>query len=507
MARHLKAEKAKSDKAKAPKAAAKAAAAIPSAAPPVARANYDAAGHGRRMKGWNAPSSGPNRAIKGLETLRNRANDAARNEASAASAVRIWKTNLIGIGITCRPETPNPDLVRLWDDWAATADADGLSLYAQQTLAVSAWKASGEVLIRARPRRPEDGLAVPIQFELLEGAQLPVFDADAWPGMPPGHRIRQGIQLDPIGRRAGYWLYKEHPGDTFGAAVSLADLTFVPAADIYHLFEPLRPKQLRGVPEQSPVLAKLRSVSNFDDATLLRQELGNLFLGIIERPERKAQLRTNPDGSQEWLDALTGMPLELDAQGAPMIAFEPGTFQETAPGEKVTFTSPPDAGANYGDFMRWQHMQIASGSGLPYELHTGDIRDVSDRTLRVILNEFRRLCEQQQWQLLIPMLQWMRNHWVKAAVLADHVALAAADAARRVIWSPHAWPYIHPTQDVQARKMEQDAGFRSRDEIISTHYGNDPAKTDNERQQAAAREKSLQIGPYAQPQQPTTPTA
>ena len=497
---------------KGPKAArhtASAAQAVPAAAAPAARANYDAAGHGRRMKGWVAPSSGPNRAIKGLETLRNRANDAARNEAAAASAGRVWKTNLIGIGITCRPETPDPDLVRLWDDWTPYADADGvLPFYGLQTLATAAWKGAGEVLVRARPRRPEDGLAVPIQFELLEGAQLPIFDADAWPGMPRGHRIRQGIQLDPIGRRVGYWLYKEHPGDTFGAAVSLADLTFVPAADIYHLYEPLRPKQLRGVPEQSPILAKLRSVSNFDDATLLRQELGNLFLGIIERPERKAQLRSNPDGTQEWLDALTGMPLELDAQGAPMIAFEPGTFQETAPGEKVTFTRPPDAGANYADFMRWQHMQIAAGSGgIPYELLTGDIRDVSDRALRIILNEFRRLCEQQQWQLLIPLLQWIRNHWVKAAVIAGAITPAQADTARRVVWSPHAWPYIHPTQDVQARKMEQDAGFRSRDEIISTHYGNDPAKTDLERQRAAAREKELQIGPYAAPQQPTPPTA
>ena len=31
------------------------------------RNQYDAGGSGRRMRGWNAPSSGPNRAVKGLQ--------------------------------------------------------------------------------------------------------------------------------------------------------------------------------------------------------------------------------------------------------------------------------------------------------------------------------------------------------------------------------------------------------------------------------------------------------
>lgn len=494
--------------------------ASPPAARPasVAQARYDAAGNGRRMRGWHAPSTGPNRAIEGLETLRNRARDANRNESAGTSGTRVWTTNLIGIGIYCRPEeipsakgllsrpsgkkgdprTVKELLTELWDEWTPLADADGvLNFYGLQTLAVRSFIASGEVFVRVRPRRIDDGLAVPVQFELLESDMLPQVDFDAWPGMQTGARIRQGIELDQIGRRIAYWMYRDHPGDSLRGTVSWADLVRVPANQICHLYEPLRPKQLRGVPEQSPILAKLRSVANFDDATLFRQELGNLFAGIIERPERKVELRSNPDGSSTWYDALTNQPVEFDGSGSPMVGLEPGTMQELGPGEKVTFTSPPDAGANYGDFMRWQHMQISAGSGTPYELLTGDIRDISDRTLRVIINEFRRHCEQRQWQYLIPMLQWIRNWWAESAFLAGQITPDLLAQARRVIWSPQAWPYIHPTQDVQARRSEVDAGFRSQDDVIATTFGNDPEKVAEERARIAAREQRLEIGAWA----------
>ncbi|WP_082267296.1 hypothetical protein [Burkholderia thailandensis] len=40
---------------------------------------------------------------------------------------------------------------------------------------------------------------------------------------------------------------------------------------------------------------------------------------------------------------------------------------------------------------------------------TGDLRDVSDRVLRVILNEFRRTIEQLQWNVFIH--QFCRKVW------------------------------------------------------------------------------------------------
>ncbi|MFT3758446.1 phage portal protein [Thauera sp.] len=486
---------------KARKAAKHAAHAAPAAAPVavaagpvlIARTQYDAAGHGRRTRGWRAPGTGPNRALAGLNTIRNRARDAARNTWSGAANARVWATNLIGVGIIARSEsksaTRKQRFAEIWDAFVTSSDADGvLDFYGQQTLAVETLKSAGEVFVRFRPRRLDDGLMVPLQVQLLESDMVPTLDADTWPGMPIGHRIRQGIELDRIGRRAAYWCYREHPGDGPTIAVSHADLVRVPASEMRHIYKPARPGALRGVPNNVSVMTRQRSVDNLDDAVVFRQELSNLYAAFITR---------EPAGSDPIIDPATGQPVESDHDGAPMIGLEPGLVQELAPGEDVKFSSPPDAGANYADFMRQQHLGIAAGGGTPYELLTGDIRDVSDRTLRIVINEFRRACEQEQWQLIIPQFcQPVRDTVGRAAVLAGLLKQTELAEFCRCTWSPHAWPYIHPTQDVQAKKMEVDAGFRSRTGVVAAN-GDDVEQIDAERAADAARERTLQI-PTAQ---------
>ncbi len=449
-----------------------------------ARAQYDAAGSGRRMRGWRAPATGPNRTNAKLDIVRNRSQDATRNEWAGAAHERIWGTNLVGTGIVPRPRTRDTEkkrrFARVWDAFCAASDADGvLDFYGQQTLAVESWRTAGEVFIRFLPRRAEDRLAVPLQIQLLEAAVVPVtLEADSWPGMPLGNRIRQGIELDRIGRRTAYWCYREHPGDGVATAPNHADLVRVPAAEMRHLFKPTRPGQLRGVPGTAPVLPKMRNVGNFDDAVLERQSLANLYAMIIKRPA---------SNTPPTIDPVTGMPLEHDASGAPMVGLEPGISLEMAPGDDVTFSDPPDAGTNYPDFMRAQHLGIAAGAGTPYELLTGDIRDVSDRTMRLVINEFRRTCEQYQWQLIIPILcQPSREACGRAAVMAGLLRPSEYAEFVDVIWSPHAWSYIHPVQDVQAKKLEVDAKFRSRSSVISER-GEDPDQVDAERARDARR--------------------
>lgn len=402
----------------------------------------------------------------------------------------MWGTNLIGVGIVARANTKNAAkkkrFAQIWNEFTAASDADGvLDFYGQQTLAVEAWRTAGEVFIRFRPRRADDGLAVPLQIQLLEAAMVPVsLDTDSWPGMPVGNRIRQGIELDRIGRRAAYWCYREHPGDGATTAVTHSDLVRVPAGEMRHLFKPTRPGQLRGVPGTAAVLPKLRSVGNFDDAVLERQSLANLFAMFVTRPASNAA---------PTIDPTTGLALETDGDGGPMIGLEPGISQELAPGEDVKFSDPPDAGANYPDFMRQQHLGIAAGGGTPYELLTGDVRDISDRTLRIVINEFRRTCEQYQWQLIIPMLcRPVREACGRAAVLAGLLAANELSDFLDVTWAPHAWPYIHPTQDVQAKKLEVEARFRSRSSV-QAERGDDPEEVDAEIAADQARERRLNI--------------
>lgn len=454
---------------------------VQSAAPVQAR--YDGAGHGRRLAGWQAPGSGPNRALAGMETLRNRLHDAIRNEWQGKSGGRVWTTNLVGTGIIPRHRVTDAAKKRRFkevlEDFIPQADADGnLDFYGLQTLAVRSWIGSGEVFARLRPRRTSDGLDIPLQVQLLESEMVPLLDLDHHADLPQGHYIRSGKEFDAIGRPVAWWCYREHPGDADASGASLSNLTRVPVAEMLHMYEPQRIGQIRGVSDLATVLVKLRSLTNLDDAVLTRQELANLFAMFIIRP--------TPAGGPA-MDPLTGLPVQQGGDGSPWLGLQPGISQELAPGEDVRFSEPPDAGANYADFSRQQHLGVAAGWGTPYELMTGDIKDVSDRTLRVVINEFRRFCQQRQWQIIIPMFcQPIINAVGRAAVLAGRIAPEELREFARVHWSPQGWEYIHPTQDAQGKQILRDLGVLSETQII-LERGDDPDEVGQQYAEDAAR--------------------
>lgn len=421
--------------------------------------SYEGAGQGHRAAAFRgAGGAGPNSvAIAGLQTLRNRSRDARRNDPYARRAIDVQVSSHIGTGIAPRSLHPDPAvrkaLHELWDEFVTESDADGvLDFYGQQALAAETLFSAGEVFARLRPRRLSDGLAVPLQLQLLE----PEFVPHSKNGQTAsGNRIRQGIEFGGVGQRTAYWMYKSHPGDA--AAAGFNSLLAVPAAQVLHVYEPDRPGALRGVPLLATVLLRLKTLDGFNDAVAFRQEVANLFAGFIRRPVPDAQF-VNPDAQA----APSGF--------LPMVGLEPGTMQELAPGEEVEFSSPPDAGNNYADFMREQLTAIAAGVGVPYELLTGDLRNITDRVIRVILNEFRRRVEQRQHSIFVQQL--CRPVWhafLDAAVLSGAISLPGYAANprpyRRARWVPQGWAYIHPVQDVQADRQAVRSGFASRSEI------------------------------------------
>ena len=463
------------------------------------RARYDTASTSRRMAGWSTPSSGPNAAVTGLQKIRDRTRDLQRNEWSGAASVRIWTTNVIGTGIIPRLRTKSADLKTkindLWTKWVPEADADQvLDFYAMQALVARSWFTSGECFARLRPRRVSDGLTVPMQVQILESDMVPLLDADVYAGLPKGNKIRQGIELDSIGRKVAVWFWKQHPGEP-RTEIDASLLSRVPAESVCHIYEVLRPGQLRGIPEMASVVAKLKNVGDFDDAVLTRQHLANLFTLFVTKPF--------PSGAS---DVMTGQAFVGDPND-PIAALEPGSSMELIPGEDVKFSTPPDAGANYDQYMRTQMLGVAAGTGTPYELLTGDLKDVSDRTLRIILNEFHRLCEVRQWHMLIPQFcTKVRNAWVDMAVLSGDIAMSEMADAKNVEWAPHAWPYIHPVQDVQGKKLEVEAGFKSRTGVISSR-GDDPEAVDQERADDKKREDDLGLTPPPPPDPAASPEA
>ena len=445
---------------------------------------YDAGGNGPRVRRWNPPASGPQKALQGFERMRSRVHDAVRNDWAAGSSTQKWVTNLIGTGI--KPRWKNKRHRALWDAFARTADADGvLDVYGLQALVGRGLFDGGEVFMRRRPRRSTSPLDIPVQIQVIESEFCPLFDADAWPGLPEGNKIRQGIERDRYGQRTAYWFYREHPGDG-EVALGADQLIRVAASQVAHVYEVNRPGQLRGVSPLSNILLRLREAADLEGVTLDRQKIANLFAMFITRPM--------PDPDDVDFDPLTGLPKFYATDGVTQIAgLESGISQELRPGEDVKFAQPPGPGTGFDEFLRRNHLGNAAGQGLPYELMTGDIKDVSDRTLRVVINEFRRFCQQRQWLTLIPLAcQRMVDWCMDAAALAARLPLSQLAEAKAPTWQPQGWEYIHPTQDAEGKKILLNMGVTSKTAIINER-GDEPEVVYDEREQDAQAEEDRGI--------------
>tara|TARA_B100000029_G_scaffold340547_1_gene332814 strand:- start:1247 stop:2635 length:1389 start_codon:yes stop_codon:yes gene_type:complete len=416
---------------------------------------------------------GPNIAnLANLRTARMRARDAVRNIPLASRAVDLDVTNIVGTGIV--PRFDDRSLASLWQQFEDECDASGIyDIYGLQEAGVRAWRETGECFIRIRYRRPTDGLAVPVQLELLEADMVPLQN---FPVLSNGNRIIQGIEFNGIGQRVAYWMHKQHPGENYGLTISQNDLVRVPADRVIHIFEPLRPGQVRGFPPLATVLQRLQQKNDYDEATLERQKLASSFTAIFTRPE------PGEDGS----DPITGEPIE----SREMSDIAPGSAYTLLPGEGVEFPNLPSLGGEYEGFSRVNGRDIAAGFGLPYELLTGDFQGLSDRTARVLINEYRRRVEQHQWHRVIrQMMRPIKSAWVASARLIGAVGDSTPDTLR---WVPPAWPYFHPVQDVQALKLEVQAGFRSQSDVIHSR-GNDPDQVRKERAAEQADDRKAGI--------------
>jgi lambda family phage portal protein len=455
------------------------------------QAVYEAGSQTRRTVGWRAPTSSPNVALLAtLTTLRDRSRAATRNDGFGKGVIDKLVTNVIGTGIKPLSQATDPAfraaLQALWLRWTDESDADGLlDFYGQQGQATRAWFEGGEVFLRLRPRRLEDGLSVPLQVQVLEPELCPHTYNALRPG---GGRVRAGIEFDAIGRRVAYHFIRSRPETDDTSFFDWSQLTRVPATSVIHLYDPLRPGQLRGMPHLTQALITLHELAKYDDATLLRQQLANLFVGFVTSPQGL--------GAAETVHPLTGEILDTLDEKA-LLSLEPGIFQELGPGEDVKFSDPPEA-RGYPDFMRQQLFGVAAATGVPYEVLTGDMRGVNDRVVRVLLHEFRRRI--QAWQHQIIAFQVCRpiwRAWLDRVFLAGALPIPAAyvenpEPWAAVKWVPQGWPYLHPVQDITAQKAAIRNGLTSRSAVVS-EQGEDAEAIDAQQGADNARADALHL--------------
>lgn len=420
---------------------------------PQASSAYETTGSGRRSIAMRAPNYGPNSAIRFAgPQLRDQSRDADRKNGYFRAMADRVTTNLIGTGIV--PVPPSPKARQIWNEWTDYADAAGvLDFYGLEALATRGTVVSGETFTRFRTRYPSDmpGI-VPLQLQVLEADYVPLDKEE----LTATGYIQQGVEIDRIGRRQAYWMYRQHPADQAVTPYYDPIPVRVPATEVIHLYDAMsRPGQIRGEPWLTRALAKLKELDAYDDAELVRKKISALLVGFIQKD--LPQGMTAEDLKEEWGDDAS---IE---DGVGQITLEPGSLNQLAMGEKVEWSSPQDVGGQYEVFMRQQLRSLAAFAGILYEQLTGDYGNLNDRTWRAAFNEFKRRCEMLQHHIVV--FQFCRpvwRRWREVAIAAG--MLTAEEAPAMVKWVAQSWPYINPKQDIEATQMEIRAGLASRQE-------------------------------------------
>lgn len=448
---------------------------------------WNAAGTGRRLWAWRPPNAGPNQGGS-IDTVVTRVRDLVRNNPWAGAALDRYVSNSIATGIQAKAVNGTPEqkarVDQTWKRWSAVSDADHvLTFEAQQALAARAWKEAGECFARLRNRRAEDGLPVPLQVQLIESEQCP---RSYYATAPNGNQIREGVEFNAIGRRVAYWMYGSHPGDMASGipTIDASQLRRIPADQVIHLYRPARPGQIRGVSDFAGVAAKAYGLDRISDNVDLRMQVGNLFSVFFKK--------SAPGDSMLDETAPAGI---AEDDGTPIAGLEPGTAVELPEGWEPVFSNPPNPGSDYAEYMRFGLLAFAARVGIPAEVLTGDLRDVSDRALKLILLEFHRLIEMDLWLYFVPQFcQRIRAAWWDAGVLAGALIApgyaADPETYRETLWMPEGWPYSHPVQDVTADERAIAAGLTSRTKLV-LRRGEDPQEIDAEQAADNARADAL----------------
>ncbi|MEL7090250.1 MAG: phage portal protein [Pseudomonadota bacterium] len=421
---------------------------------------YDAATTGRRGASWHADRTNADSAAGFGRRARMAfvSRDLVRNVPLAARARDVIASNVVGDGIVPKLVTDNAALrnaalavIEAHLDTVAIDAAGRNNLYGLQRMVMAALVTDGECLVLRHQRSLADGLAIPLQLEVLEADFLD----DTRDGvLPDGGWVADGIQYARNGTRVGYWLHSEHPGALSGySAFTASASTFWRAEDVCHVYRADRPGQQRGVSWMAPVALAIADLMDYRDAQIMKQRIAACFAAFVEHTGDVEQAKKD---------------LGLDS------GIQPGAVQFLPDNTQIKFSTPPQS-AEFETFIRATQREIAAGLGVTYEALTGDLSGVNFSSARMGRMEMDRNIAGWQWTLMIPQVLQPLDLWVRQAWVQALPGRVAAIMASRFDWVPPHRIIVDPAREIPALRDAVRAGFATR-QGVQRQFGVDPER-------------------------------
>lgn len=428
------------------------------------RSQYAAAKVSRLGGNWTPVNESPNEVIAAsLPQLRARVRQLVRDFPYFARAVRVLTDLTVGNGhqfqarIKGRDGKPdqrlNDEIEERWSRFVEEADITGQqTLHELSRLAKRQDVECGEFLLVYVHDGPR------LRLQMYE----PDWLSDLVERAQGGNEIEQGVEYDPrSGRPVAYHL--SAPWTAGGVSRPYRALR-LPAEDVLHRFEVLRPGQMRGVSILVSAILLAHDLGEFLDAELDAAKAAASWVGYV---------KSNQWGQRQKLhgvkkDSLTGKPFE-NVRNAMLEWLGPQD-------EMKLFTHDRPSGLDVAHKVILRALAVVAG--LSYEFISGDYDKVSYSNVRGIRIDLNNQMTPHKARHDRDFYSPIYQRWLDNEVLSG--GLHIPDYFRRRWYYQRAHEFIPPVlEDVdplrtsKAHNDEINSYTRSPQEVIRAR-GGDP---------------------------------
>lgn len=446
--------------------------------------NYGASRTKKSMKGWKDAGGSATEDIQdNLFTLRNRSRDLYAGVPIATSALKSYRTNVVGSGLTPKPvidaeflglteeraEEIQTQISREFALWAnsVNCDAERLNNYwGLQQLAFLSWLQNGDAFVVLKEKdRP--GFPYTLTLQLVEADRVcsPGTLGDGVEPIDPDERIIGGVEADEDGEISAYYICSRHP-QSYRSTKEL-EWTRVPVLggltgrrNILHLMIPERIGQRRGVPILAPVVESLKQIGRYTDSELDAAVIASYVTFVFTNEETSAD---DPIG--EMTDDASFL---VDGGDSHTREMAPGAVWSLPEGQDLKVESPGRPNTSFDGFVTSIARQIGAALELPYEVLMKQFTSSYSASRGALLEAWKAFDMWRDW-MVDKFCQPTYEEWLAEAVARGRVDAPGffSDPAIRAAYCNAQWygptqGQLDPTSEVEAAELRVQSGFSTR---------------------------------------------
>lgn len=481
---------------------------------------WDAADRGRRHGDWQTGLGSETPTMADRLTMVGRSRDTNRNNPVANGITRTFGTNIVGAGLRVqskmradvlgisedKAEALRRQAEEIFNAWCKTADSANRLTFAElQFLAMTKVVEDGDVIaIPAMADEPWRKIRRCVEMIRADRLAFPSNRTSIANGLWNDTGIDVGARGQPI----RYWIRK---ANTIGLGAD--DFVPIDARDangrpkVIHVFEAREPGQMRGYPWFAPCLSIFRDLAKYLEAEVVAARV-SACLALIFTKKSSPIAAAMGAASGMMQTAPNGEQIRRGSDQRRLQEMFPGMVHYAGEGEEVEAFDPKRPGDTFAPFLETALRLIGASLELPYELTVKDFSKANLSSIRVGLNDARRMFKHRRGWLGDKFCQPFFDLVLEEAYLRGMFEAPRfyelRDEYTRSIWVGQGWDYIDPVKDIQASTMAVDRGLSTlADECAE--MGVDWEENLDQRSREIPRERELGIGVVTAPTKPTAP--